>query len=125
MSVRQMELLKQAFIDMNRKDLEAVKANWDDDITFIFPGSTRLGRLYEGKEDVERCLWTIQQLMPDVRIEVINTFDGPDIVCAEWIKTSTAPDGSIFENRGVTIAEFRNDKVIAMRDYMDTEKLAL
>lgn len=120
-----MEMLCQAFRDMNRKDLAAVMANWDDYITFVFPGTTRLGRFYEGKEEVERCLWTLQQLMPDVHIEVINTFDGKDIVAAEWVKRSTAPDGQIFENRGVTVAEFKNDKVIAMRDYMDTEKLAL
>jgi ketosteroid isomerase-like protein len=124
-SVQQIEMLCQAFSDMNRGDLAAVMVNWDDQITFVFPGTTRLGRFYQGKEEVERCLWTLQQLMPDVRIEVINTFDGPDIVAAEWLKRSTAPDGRTFENRGVTVAEFRDNKVIAMRDYMDTEKLSL
>jgi uncharacterized protein len=125
MSVRQIEMLCEAFQAMNRGDLDAVMSGWSDDITFVFPGSTRLGRTYSGREEVERCLWTLQQLMPDMEIEVIDTFDGNDVVAVEWIKRSTAPDGTPFENRGVTIAEFRDEKVIAMRDYLDTERLAL
>ena len=125
MSEQQIDMLCQAFTAMNRGDLGEVMAGWDDDVTFVFPGDTRLGRRYEGRQEVERCLWMLQQLMPDMHIEVINTFDGPDVVAVEWIKRSTAPDGTHFENTGVTVAEFRDNRVIAMRDYMDTEKLAL
>lgn len=125
MSEQQIDTLCKAFTDINRGDLDAVMSSWDEDITFVFPGDTRLGRQYNGREEVERCLWTLHQLMPDMQIEIINTFDGPDVVAVEWIKRSTTPDGQLFENRGVTVAEFRDTMVIAMRDYMDTEKLAL
>ncbi len=125
MSQRQMDILRQGFDDMSRGNLEAVVDTWADDITFVFPGTTRLSGFYQGKEEVERCVWTLMQLMPDISIQVINTMDGPDMVAAEWIKRSTAPDGTVFENRGITIAQFRDDKVVVMRDYLDTEKLAL
>lgn len=109
---------------LNRGDLDALSAHWHQECTFLFPGSTRLGRLYEGREEVERCFWTLKQIMPDLTIEVTNAFDGDDVVAVEWIKRSTTPDGTPFENRGVTVAEFRDGLVIAIRDYLDTEKLA-
>ena len=125
MSTQQIEIVCQGFREFNRGNLAAMVSGWTDDVTFTFPGSTKLGRVYEGRDAVESCFWKLQQLMPGIQIEVINAFDGPDIVAVEWIKRSIAPDGTVFENAGVTVTEFRDGLVTAIRDYMDTEKLAL
>ena len=51
--------------------------------------------------------------------------DGPDTVIVEWIKRSTTLQGHVFENAGITVAEFRDGKLVAMRDYLDTYYLSL
>ena len=125
MSVPQAEQMLAGYEGLNRGDLGPLTAHWDDDITFVFPGKTRISGTYQGRHNAERCFWIIQQIMPDIKFEIVSVVDGPDTVIVEWIKRSTTVQGDVFENAGITVAEFRDDKVIAMRDYLDTYYLGL
>ncbi len=124
MSQSQVEVMLRGYAGLNRRDLDALTADWAEDIVFTFPGDTRLSGVHHGKTDAERCFWILQQVMPDVQIVVLDVIDGPDVVMVEWVKRSTGPDGQVFENPGLTVAEFQGEQVVVMRDYLDTIKLS-
>ena len=125
MSQSQVDVMLRGYAGFNRRDLDALTTDWAEDIVFTFPGDTPLSGVHHGKIEAERPFWILQQVMPDVQIEVLDIVDGPDVVLVEWLKRSTGPDGQVFENPGATVAEFSGEQVVVMRDYLDTIKLSL
>src|SRR5262249_43966112 len=70
-----------------------------------------------------------RERFPDTKVEVVSTFESGNSAVAEWRVTATekAPYGSMqvrlpISFSGVSIAQFRNERIVRWTDYYDQAK---
>jgi len=70
-----------------------------------------------------------RELFPDAKVEVISTFDSGNHAIAEWTVTATKKEAyGLMQVRlpisfsGVSIAQFRNERIVRWSDYYDQAK---
>jgi ketosteroid isomerase-like protein len=101
------------FEAMNTSDFSVYENNADEDLSFDFPGvDTVIG--------VKRVILFFKVLL---RKYNNLTFTVKDVIvedqkaCVVWTNKGEEKTGELYENSGITLFRFNNDKVIYISDY--------
>ena len=113
---------------MNRHDLQAIMADWDDDAVFIYPGDIPASGTYRGKDVIEAWFGRYFEQFPEVRFKVLDVcvrdlFDpvGNNVIIGHWNVQVTNREGQTGGWSGVSVFTLERGKVVALKDiFFDT-----
>lgn len=115
----------QIYQAFNRHDLEAVLANFAEDVTFVFPGDVKASGVHAGKEAVRRWFERFFEQFPTLRftvrrVTVANLFDlvGNNVIATRWDVQVVNRDGRQGQNSGVTVTALRGGKAVHIQDFI-------
>lgn len=107
------KIAKSVFEAMNTSDFSVYEDNADEDLSFDFPGvDTVIG--------VKRVILFFKVLL---RKYNNLTFTVKEVIvedrkaCVVWTNNGEEKSGGVYENSGITLFHFNNDKVIYISDY--------
>jgi ketosteroid isomerase-like protein len=107
----------------SRGNIEAAKVAVADDATWWIPGSLPVSGTYKGKKGIfEDFMGKAGGLFEpnSVSIQVRNAIAEGDLVAVEWIARGKTAKGKNYENYYHLMFEVKNDKIQAIREYVDT-----
>lgn len=114
-----------AFFDaVNAGDLDALEARLSEDVVLEFPGG-RFGGVFEGRRKVLVFFRQNRRLFRDgLRFDVRWAGVAGDRGVAQWTNEGITRDGTPYANRGATVFEIDGDRIVAIHDYLDTERMS-
>jgi ketosteroid isomerase-like protein len=104
-------------------NIEAAKAALADDATWWIPGSLPVSGTHRGKKAIfEDFLGQAQALFEpnSVSSQVRNAIGEGDYVAIEWVARGKSAKGRNYENYYHLMFEVKNNKIQAIREYVDT-----
>ncbi len=108
---------------INEKKWDELLEYFTEDSFFVFPGSSPLGGTYKGLKELKRFFRKMAIAVPDITFTIINIIDSDNFIAVQWQNKGKTRKKVDYENYGVTIIEIANNKIVSMRDYLDTEKI--
>jgi ketosteroid isomerase-like protein len=101
------------FEAMNTSDFSVYEENADENLSFDFPGvDTVIG--------VKRVILFFRVLLRkynNLTFTVTDVIVDNEKACVVWTNKGEEKDGGVYENSGMTLFHFNNDKVIYISDY--------
>jgi len=117
-------LVKEAFEGFNLGNFDRLISILAEDATYYFPGTTPFSGTIKGKEAIKNFFAQVGKLFPQgIKFEIKNVVGTGNVVAIEWEDRATTAQGKAYENKGVHFIEFEGEKVKALREYLDTEKV--
>lgn len=94
-----------------------------DDVTWRWMGVTSWSKVFEGKRAVVEDLFggVDETLTDDYSVQVHHVHAGGDHVVVEHTGRNQTPDGRRYDNHYCWVLQFRDGKIVAVREYMDTQ----
>jgi ketosteroid isomerase-like protein len=115
--------LRGFFDAVNAGDLDAISGRLAEDVVLEFPGR-RFGGLFEGKRKVMLFFRQNRRLFRDgLRFTVLWAGVAGDRGVVQWTNEGVTRGGTAYANRGATVFETDGDRIVAMHDYLDTERM--
>ena len=116
--------IRSFFHALNHGDFDALADCMSDDVRLDFPGA-RFGGSFQGRRRVLVFLRQNQRMFNcGLRFAVHWAAVSDGRAVAQWTNTGTMRDGSVYQNCGVTVFRFDGKVIVAIQDYLDTERLA-
>ena len=113
----------EAYNAMNRRDLPAMMADWQDDAVFVYPGDVPASGTFEGKAAIEAWFRRYFEQFPEVSFEVHEVcvrdlFDlvGNNVIIGHWNVQVTSREGYAGGWSGVSIFTLQRGKVVSLKD---------
>ena len=101
------------FEAMNTSDFSVYEDNADEDLSFDFPGvDTVIG--------VKRVILFFKVLLRkynNLTFTVKEVIVEDQKACVVWMNKGEEKSGGVYENSGITLFHFKNDKVTYISDY--------
>jgi hypothetical protein len=109
--------------EVSRVNLDAINAALADDATWWLPGSLPVSGTHRGKKGIFEGF--LAKAVPffeprTLSISVQNTIAEGDCVAVEWIARGKTAKGKPYENYYNVVFEVKNNKIQAVREYVDT-----
>ena len=112
------------FDALNQGDFDTLADRMSDDVRLEFPGE-RFGGVFQGRRRVLVFLRQNQRMFNcGLRFSVHWAAVSDGRAVAQWTNTGTTRDGTAYKNSGVTVFRYDGDTVVAIQDYLDTDKLS-
>lgn len=108
---------------INERKWEELLGYFSENAVFVFPGTSSLSSVYEGKDQLKRFFRKMVIVVPDLTFHVENIIASGEFAAVVWQSYGRTRKGLSYNNQGVTIIMTDQGKIIYMRDYLDTEKL--
>jgi ketosteroid isomerase-like protein len=104
-------------------DLPTIRASFDPDITWTYPGELPLSGVWQGRADDFLGAAAGKLFAPDapVTIKLTNAIADGDQVFAEWTAQATALSGAAYDNRCSGVFTVRDGRILAVHEYLDTD----
>ena len=110
--------VRRMFSATQRRDLDAMVAEFADDYVNITPNHP--ARSFTGSAQVRKNWSALFAGIPDMTVTVLDSATGTGgNVWVEWGSQGTRLDGSAVEQAGVAIFSLRNDRIAAVRFYLE------
>ena len=110
--------VRRMFSAAQRRDLDAMVAEFADDYVNITPNHP--ARSFTGSAQVRKNWSALFAGLPDMTVTVLDSATGTGgNVWVEWGSQGTRLDGSAVEQAGVAIFSLRNDRIAAVRFYLE------
>lgn len=110
--------VRRMFSAAQRRDLDAMVAEFADDYVNITPNHP--ARSFTGSAQVRKNWSALFAGIPDMTVTVLDSATGTGgNVWVEWGSQGTRLDGSAVEQAGVAIFSLRNDRIAAVRFYLE------
>jgi ketosteroid isomerase-like protein len=120
--------VRSSFAALNRGDVGPVVAAFAPEHVHSFYGEHPLGGTRTQLETTRAWYARLRRLFPDLAfaIEAITVSGMPWATTAmvEWTDRFSLPDGSVGSNQGVHVLRLAWGRVVGLRVYCDTQKLA-
>jgi ketosteroid isomerase-like protein len=109
------DLAKHVFAGMNSKDFECLKPLLSDEIMFYFPGTPPV----EGPRRVIIFLNALMRKYKDLTFKISDiVIDEADRkACVIWTNFGQHANGKDYQNSGITLMKFSDDKILLLSDY--------
>lgn len=109
-------------------DAQTIFDSFAEDATWLYPGSLRISRLWEGRaailDDFLGGMGVYLDTTAPIVIELVNAFADGDQVLAEWTSKATAANGLAYDNRCAAVFTVHDGKITSVREYADTHHVA-
>jgi ketosteroid isomerase-like protein len=108
-------LANNMFVAMNTRDFEPLKPRLSDNVVFHFPGSKPL----EGPRRLILFLNALTRKYKDLTFRITDVLidEYEHKACVVWTNSGKHPDGSDYQNSGLTLLKFESDKICFLSDY--------
>lgn len=112
-----------AYAALNTGDLAGYYGRMSDDIEITYFGSHRFSRTYRGKDDIRQNFAPPlrERLEGLIRLHVQNVTAEGDRVVVEAHGEARTKDGRDYNNCYCIVLELRDEKIVRIREYMDTD----
>ena len=117
------DLAAKIFKLINEKKWDELLEYFTEDSFFVFPGSSPLGGVYKGLNELKRFFRKMAIAVPDITFKIINIIASDNLIAVQWENKGKTRKKMDYENQGVTVIEIADNKIVSMRDYLDTEKI--
>ena len=107
------DVLRRAVTLTAQQDQLVLEELFTNDATISAPG-----REVTSRDELLDELRVRDELLTDLTVEIDSLDIAGDHGYAEWIATA-APEGAPVTVRGVTVANFKGDRIVALRQYWD------
>ncbi|MFP4024854.1 MAG: nuclear transport factor 2 family protein [Thiohalospira sp.] len=107
------EIIYGIFKAISNKDFSDMETFMDDNIVLDFPGVKRA----EGKKRVLLLLNAILRKYVKIKFDVHDVILDHNKAVAVWSNKGLTNTNENYENRGLTLVEFYNEKVTLLSDY--------
>ena len=117
--------IRQAFDAFGQGDSVPLMELYDDNVIWTIIGSTKFSGTYNGMQEViDRLLGPIGALIDGhMDITLDNLIAEGDFVVAQGQGKSRTVAGGTYNNVYCWVYHWQNEKVIAVTEYLDTEKI--
>ncbi len=113
MNMNKKEIVYGIFKAISNKDFSEMETFMDDNIVLDFPGVNRA----EGKKRVLLLLNAILRKYIKIKFDVHDVILDHNKAVAVWSNKGLTNTNENYENRGLTLVEFYNEKVVLLSDY--------
>ena len=107
------ELAQSVFKAMNTRDFTIFENNITNDVAFDFPGAGRI----EGNKRVIIFLKALLRKYKHLTFHVNEVIASDSKACVIWTNEGENIEGISYENRGITLFYFSEDKISFISDY--------
>ena len=117
------KLMQGIFMELAKGNDEPFINAMADEIKWIWMGSGQWSKTFDGKKSVLDELWLAvrQTLVPPYKAHAKCIIADDDHVVIEALGENETPDGKKYENKYCWVCTIKNNKIIELREYMDTE----
>jgi ketosteroid isomerase-like protein len=119
---RNKKLVKDTWDAFWRGDIEAGLENMSEDVTWLTPGTMKLSGLRKGKDAIRQFRFTELDLFLELNRTVVGLYGEGNTVILEVKAKGRLRNGEPYENAGCVVWELENDKIVRVRQYVDTQK---
>jgi ketosteroid isomerase-like protein len=123
MSVQNVEVFKRVVDAYNRRDLDAILNEFDPAVEWHPLNQVMFGqesRVYRGHEDIRHFMREVDEAFDAVQLECLEIHDlGERLVVVGRLTARGKASGAETESPIAWVADFRDGKVIWLRDYLD------
>lgn len=120
--------VRETFGRLSRGDWEAQVRQMPAELVHVFPGDHALGGVRRTPEGMRRWFGRLYEIFPDLRFEVKNVvvrgWPWDTSVAVEWVDRTTPADGVPYVNEGTHFLRLRRGRLVYLRAYCDTQKVA-
>ncbi len=120
--------LRNAFAQLSRGNCEAVLKDLAPEFEHLFFGDHTFGGTRHTVSSFRNWLQRLFEVFPDLTFEVRNIlvrgWPWDTVAAVEWIDRASTRDGVGYINNGVHIIRLRWVRVVELRAYHDTQRLA-
>ncbi len=112
------------FERFGESDVEGAAAMMSDDLQWWIagkPGAITTAGVHDKEFMLRLFRRMLRQLENGLRFTVLGTVAEGDKVALELVSYGTFPDGRVYNNEYHTLLTFRDGKIVAVREYLDTE----
>ena len=110
-------VIDRLLIALNAHDLETAAALFDENYRSEQPAHP--GRTFVGRAQMHANWSAMFAGIPDFRATVPRSVSDGDTIWSEWIWLGTRTDGLLFEVRGVTVFQIKDDLIAAGSLYLE------
>ena len=107
------ELAKVVFEAMNARELSIAEPFLKEDVVFDFPGSGTMS----GAKRVTLFIKVLLRKFPELTFTIREVIIAEERACTVWTNEGRYQDGNPYENSGMTLFHFEDDKISFMSDY--------
>jgi len=116
-------LVLDAYVALNSGDAAGYFARMADDVQITYFGSHRFSRTFRGKQDLmKNFVPPLREGLDDsIKLHVKNVIGEGDQVVVEAQGEARTKDGLDYNNLYCIVLRLANDKIVEIREYMDTD----
>ena len=107
------ELIRMLFEAMNTREFNAFEKVVTENVAFDFPGAGRA----EGARGTLLLLKTLLRKFPELTFTITQIIVQSDRACAVWTNEGKDSRGNPYNNSGITLFHFQDDKISFISDY--------
>ncbi len=107
------DLTLSVFNAMNTRDFSELENNITEDVAFDFPGAGRI----EGNRRVLIFLKALLRKYKNLTFTISEVIEESQRACAVWTNKGEHINGNAYENSGITLLYFSEDKISFISDY--------
>lgn len=107
------QLAAKLFEAMNIRDFSDLEIHITDDVALDFPGNG----VVSGMKKVLLFLKVLLRKYPTLKFTVSEIIATENRACAVWTNKGTDTTGAPYQNSGMTLIRFQNDKICFISDY--------
>jgi len=119
---RRLDILLQVIESWRARDLEATLAHFDDEIVWHYAAAA--APPVRGREAARRLLTRFQNDMRDINWRIFAHADVGDRLFVEGVDEYLTPQGVRICAPYAGVLDFRGDRIVGWRDYVDTATIA-
>ena len=107
------DIVKQIFQAMNSRDFGLLDPFMEDDVVFEFPGVDPA----KGKKKVLLLMNVILRKYSELAFDLKDILVDKEKAIAVWTNHGISKAGKPYSNSGITLVEFRENKIVFLSDY--------
>ena len=120
--------IRLVFKNLSEEKFEELLKDFSPHFVHYFPGAHALGGIRRDLASMRRWFARLSTLFPHLRFEIKNIlvrgWPWNTIIAIEWVDRTTLPDGNPYENQGTHWLRLRWGKLVELRAYLDSQKIA-
>ena len=107
------DMAESVFEAMNTRDFSEFQTYLADEVIFDFPGVAKV----QGQKKVVVFLKALVRNYKELTFAVTDTITENNKVCVVWENKGEHNDGTVYENRGITLFYFDKEQIVFISDY--------
>lgn len=115
------EIVQILFNALNSRDLTPLDVYLDEDASFDFPGTG----LISGRKKILLFFKILFRKYSRLTFSVLKVIEEEERACAVWTNEGEGKGGKSYSNRGITLLELKEGRIVLLSDYFKDTSFTL